>query len=107
MLASSAAGAVIALSHYLGALLNGLLCSIFSSERSSAPSQAIPAETGLKKSSLLDLFTDSMMAAFRSLGIICGYIVLFMMITDFIELAGVLEYIRTDYSRGLVKGIWK
>lgn len=105
MLASSAAGAVIALSHYLGALLNGLLCSIFASERSPAPSQAIPAEMGLKKGSLLDLFTDSMMAAFRSLGIICGYIVLFMMITDFIDLVGVLEYIHTDYGRNLVKGI--
>lgn len=104
MLASSAAGAVIALSHYLGALLNGLLCSIVAFERS-APSKAIPAETGLKKGSLLDLFTDSMMAAFRSLGIICGYIVLFMMITDFVELTGVLEYIQADYGRSLVKGI--
>jgi len=105
MLASSAAGAVIALSHYLGALLNGLLCSIFSSERPSALSRAIPEEAGFKKGSLLDLFTDSMMAAFRSLGLICGYIVLFMMITDFVELTGVLEYIRTDYGRSLAKGI--
>jgi len=105
MLASTAAGAVIALSHYLGALLNGLLCSFLVSERSMVPSRAQPAETGLKKGSLLDLFTDSMMAAFCSLGIICGYIVLFMTLTDFIELAGMLEHIRSDWGRSLVKGL--
>ncbi|HWQ80381.1 MAG TPA: hypothetical protein VN381_16250 [Anaerovoracaceae bacterium] len=104
MLASPAAGAVIALSHYLGALLNGVLCSLLAFERS-VPSQAAPTDTGLKKGSLLDLFTDSMIASFRALGIICGYIVLFMMITDFIELTGMLDYIRADFGRSLVKGV--
>jgi sporulation integral membrane protein YlbJ len=106
MLGSSAAGAVIALSHYLGALLNGLLLSLFSAEKTE-PSSVIPPGAQLRKGSLLDLFTDAMIASFRALGIICAYIVLFMMITDFIAITGVLDYIHADYGRSLVKGIFE
>jgi sporulation integral membrane protein YlbJ len=104
MLASPAAGAVIALSHYLGALLNGLLCSMFSSEKTESPHE-MQGGTAIEKGSLLDVFTDSMIASFKALGIICGYIVLFMMITDFIELSGLLNFFRPDFTRGAAKGL--
>lgn len=103
MLVSPAAGAVIALAHYLGALLNGLLFRIFSLKKA-GPSSETPFRTAASKGSLLDIFTDSMITSFKSLGIICGYIVLFMMITDFIEFSGILDTLRTDYGRGLIKG---
>lgn len=103
MLGSSAAGAVIALSHYLGALLNGLLYRVFSSDH--PPQKKGTVNTAaIKKGSLLDIFTDSMISSFRALGIICGYIVLFMMISDFLQYCGILNVFQTDWSKGLVKG---
>jgi sporulation integral membrane protein YlbJ len=103
MLASPAAGAVIALSHYIGALLNGLLFGIFTPQKQETKNGPVK-KTAAAKGSLLELFTDSMITSFRSLGIICGYIVLFMMITDFIQYSGVLEPLKTDYGRSFVKG---
>jgi len=103
MLASPAAGAVIALSHYLGALLNGFLYHIFSSKKPE-PKHELPARTAIAKGNLLDIFTDSMITSFRALGIICGYIVLFMLITDFLQFSGILNSLRTDWSKGFIKG---
>lgn len=103
MLASPAAGAVIALSHYLGALLNGLLYQIFSSKKPE-PNHEVPGRATIAKGNLLDMFTDSMITSFRALGIICGYIVLFMLITDFIQFSGVLNSLQADWSKGFIKG---
>jgi hypothetical protein len=103
MLASPAAGAVIALSHYIGALLNGVIYRIILPKKQANKSGSAGG-TIAAKGSLLELFTDSMITSFRSLGIICGYIVLFMMITDFIQYSGVLEPIRTEYGRSFIKG---
>lgn len=104
MLASPAAGAVIALSHYLGALLNGFLYRIFSSSNPE-PYHELSGRTTITKGNLLDLFTDSMITSFRALGIICGYIVLFMLITDFIQFSGVLNALQSDWSKGFIKGL--
>ena len=104
MLASPAAGAVIALSHYLGALLNGFLYRIFSSSNPE-PYHELPGRTTITKGNLLDLFTDSMITSFRALGIICGYIVLFMLITDFLQFSGVLNVLHSDWSKGFIKGL--
>lgn len=103
MLHSTAAGAVIALSHYLGALLNGLICRFFV-RRKSEIHQVQPERKITAKGTLLEIFTDSMIASFRALGIICGYIVLFMLITDFLELSGVLNSFQTIWSKGFIKG---
>ena len=104
MLSSPAAGAVIALAHYLGALLNGLFYRILMPGRPVAAREN-PGATAVIKGSLLDIFTDSMIQSFRALGIICGYVVLFMMITDFIEYSGLLGWIGTGWGRGTVKGL--
>ncbi len=103
MLASPAAGAVIALSHYLGALLNGLLYRPFG-KVSLKPPKELPARTHLSRGTLLDLFTDSIITSFRALGIICGYIVLFMLISDFIQFSGILNSLDAQWSRGFLKG---
>lgn len=104
MLSSPAAGAVIALSHYLGALLNGLLYRFFSS-KAPEPRQEHSGGTTIRRGSLLDIFTDSMITSFRALGIICGYIVLFMMISDFIQFSGILNALHSEWSKGFIKGL--
>jgi sporulation integral membrane protein YlbJ len=103
MLVSPAAGAVIALAHYFGALLNGLMYRIFL-PRKQEPQTRSTSGTTVARGSMLEIFTDSMITSFRSLGIICGYIVLFMMITDFIQYSGILEPLRTEYGRSFIKG---
>ncbi len=112
MLASPAAGAVIALSHYLGALLNGLLFRLFSSGKSTSFSKTENKTVHsafnrpiLPKGSLLDIFTNSLLTSFRALGIICGYIVLFMLITEFIQFSGILNFLSADYSKGVINGL--
>jgi len=104
MLSSSAAGAVIALSHYLGALLNGLVYRVLSPGRP-GPVREIPGGRKGIQGSLLEIFTDSMITSFRALGIICGYVVLFMMMTDFIEYSGLLDWIGAGCGRGFIKGL--
>jgi sporulation integral membrane protein YlbJ len=103
MLSSPAAGAVIALSHYLGAILNGLFYRIFSPKKQEIRRE-FSGGAAIKKGTLLELFTDSMITSFRALGIICGYIVLFMLITDFIQFSGVLNALQSEWGRGFVKG---
>ena len=104
MLASPAAGAVIALSHYIGAILNGMLYRFISPGRQSF-SVKPAVKTTLPKASLLDLFTDSLLTSFKALGIICGYIVLFMMITEFLQFSGILNVVGPDYGKGFLKGL--
>lgn len=103
MLASPAAGAVIALSHYFGALLNGLLYRILLPQKQETRNGSA-GRPSLARGSLLEIFTDSMITSFRSLGIICGYIVLFMMITDFIQYSGLLEPLKAEYAKSFIKG---
>jgi sporulation integral membrane protein YlbJ len=104
MLGSTAAGAVIALSHYFGALLNGLVYRIFSPRQPISSGKRADSVVRIK-GNLLDLFTDSLFTSFRALGIICGYIVLFMMITEFIQFSGILNYLHTGYAKGFAKGL--
>lgn len=123
MLGSPAAGAVIAISHYLGAIGNGLLYRFIfeirqrlSGKRRGRKDQLKVRKTqqmeaepiGLQPTmSLLDLFTDSMISAFRSLGLICGYLVLFTLITDFIDYSGVTDELFAPMGDILVTGFFE
>lgn len=128
MLTSPAAGTVIALSHYIGAILNGLLyrfLSVFESRktikhinkrsirtnlkengnyRKNNKTDKIVYKTAIPKGNLLDIFTDALITSFRALGIICGYIVLFMLVVEFVEFSGILDSLRNEYSKGFIKG---
>lgn len=123
MLGSPSAGVVIAVSHYLGAIGNGLLYRlIFEIKqrlwgkrrgrngrlrmKSNLQSESEPVN-GLPTGSLLDLFTDSMLSAFRSLGIICGYLVLFTLITDFVQSSGVVDDFFAPFGDIFVAGFFE
>lgn len=100
MLGSSVAGGVIAVSHYLGALLNGVLYTkLFGKEDSN-----VYAGTISDKNSMQEIFTDSILSAFKSLGIVLAYIVLFMLATDLLQMCGIMNFIQSDESRALIKG---
>ena len=115
MLHSVRAGAVIAAAHYLGALVNGLLWKGVRSlkgEERLQPAQTSSVEflsgggvCGGNKTCLLDLFTQSIFSSLKSVGVICCYLILFTMLTDFLQFAGVLDFIHNGVLRGLVRGI--
>lgn len=121
MLASPAAGAVIAISHYLGAVFNGFLFRILLGMRArkrgfSRQDQTMVFACGrsvhankwdTSHRSLLEIFTDSILSSMRALGVICGYIVLFTMATDFMQFSGLFNYFDESYGKGLVKGFFE
>lgn len=103
MLGSELLGVVIALSHYAGAIVNGALYTKRLG-RDSCPQKrtAEPDRSGLQES-----FTDAILVSFRSLGIILAYIVLFMFITDMIQMSGLISMVERPEMRALLKGFFE
>lgn len=96
-------GAVIAASHYIAALANCIVFHIILRPQDELQS---PEYEQIKKGSL-DIFTDSILQAFRSVGIILAYIIIFTFITDFMEYAGLFGYIHSPELKSLIKGVFE
>ncbi len=96
-------GAVIAASHYIAAIAN---CIIFYIILRPSDEMQSPEYEQIKKGSL-DIFTDSILQAFKSVGIILAYIIIFTFITDFMECAGVFSYIHPPELKSLLKGVFE
>lgn len=118
MIGNNLAGGIIAFSHFVGALLNGLLFSIILSFGAASNKKNTKArtysESQLKsqqfsghqtENNYLDIFTEAIASSFKSLGIILAYIVMFMMITDIMEYLGFFNLIQAFYLKGMVKGL--
>lgn len=120
MLASPIAGAIIAASHYLGAITNGVFYRVIHdikeyfvrTKQLGDPHKSTKEEISREKhvmkleDSILDLFTLSILSSLKSLGIICGYIVLFTMMTDFVVYSGVFNWLAPVWM-ALGKGIFE
>lgn len=115
MFHSPLSGAVIAVAHYSGAVLNGILYHILdlginrkSVQRrryaGQRPAVNIRERAG-SSHSLFEMFTESILSALKTLGIICCYLVIFTMATDFLELSGALNFCITDYQKSFLKGL--
>ncbi len=109
MIGNNTSGSVIAISHFLGAILNGILFSViintFSEEYRTYKKTKKQRVGGVAfNENYLEVFTESIITSFKSLGIILAYIIMFMMITDVIEFLGVFDFITSQYYLGLVKG---
>ncbi len=105
MFHSPLCGMLITLSHYIGALLNGILYNLlFTKEKRAAFKRKNKRIISLREESVIELLTNSILSSLKTLGIICCYIIIFIMVTDFIELTGILDF-STDYQKGLLKGL--
>lgn len=103
MMGSATAGIVIAVSHYLGAIVNGIIYSHFlKGERSQKAA-------GAKNhgQNLLEVFTEAIISAFKSLAIILAYIVLFMFITDIMHMSGMFSIIDFPPLKAVTKGFFE
>lgn len=103
MLGSGSAGILIAASHYLGAILNGIVYSHFFPGKKTQQSPVMPH----KNRDLLELFTEAILSAFKSLAVILAYIVLFMFLTDLMHMGGLLSWIPSPVLKAAVKGFFE
>ncbi len=109
MIGNNTSGSIIAIAHFGGAILNGILFSvlfsIFSSDyRHYNRTQKRKVFSTDFNDNYLEAFTNSIITSFKSLGIILAYIVMFMMITDILQLSGILDNMTNQYYVGLLKG---
>lgn len=117
MLGSPAAGTVIATSHYLAALINGVLFRLLTSRKNPSKQDTIRQTVKLSRlprlgsmvpeRSLLEILNESIISAFKTLGIICAFIVLFMMITDFFGNFGLFTIVESDTGKAMLKGMFE
>ena len=100
MLGSGFLGGIIAVSHYLGAAVNGMVYSaVLGKEERASGNVLFTGEKGVQ-----DSLTDAMISAFKSLGIILAYIVLFTFATDMLHLCGAFSVIGCPWLRAVMKG---
>ena len=103
MLGSGFLGGIIAAAHYLGAAVNGMVyTAVLGKECGFAGSIRIEEEKGMQES-----LTEAMLSAFKSLGIILAYIVLFTFATDMMHLCGVFSLVGCTWLRAIVKGFFE
>lgn len=102
MMGSASAGVLIACAHYLAAVANGLFYSRFFPKPKS-----ISTSIRHKRGELLDIFTEAILSAFKSLAIILAYIILFMFLTDLMHLGGFFSWIHTPALRAVAKGFFE
>ena len=113
MLGSVTAGYIIAVSHYAGSILNGILYSKFCRKNSckiKRPVSGSKVKKGMyqgiriENCSMLEVLTGAIFAGFRSMAVILTYIIFFMFIMELAEASGILGSIDSDAVKTLIKG---
>lgn len=103
MLGSALCGGIIAAAHYIGAMVNGMVyTAVLGKDQGTAGLVASGEEKGMQES-----LTEAMISAFKSLGIILAYIVLFTFATDMLHLCGAFSLISCGWLRAVVKGFFE
>ena len=103
MLGSGLAGGIIAVSHYAGAVVNGMVYS----KKYGSGRKADSSRECIEKSGIQESLTESILSSFKALGIILDYIVMFMFVTDMLHMSGMLSFIDSQCIRALVKGFFE
>ena len=98
MLGSQQAGVIVALAHYAGAVCNGVLYTFVFRKKYSEPCKMAGPEE------IHGNFSDAAVSAFKSLGIILVYIIIFMFISDFLDEAGVFDLLHSPAASCAARG---
>ncbi len=118
LLGNVAAGWVIAISHYLGAIMNGL---IFRHHGRNAKPELPPVEIYDKKNdkvksvairkpqklSMVAMLTESIFSAGKTLVLICGYIVIFSLIVQFLDIFVLQSVFTSPLPTSIIKGVFE
>lgn len=102
-LGSVEAGAVVAVTHYAGAFLNGF----FWKPEGIHSRHAVPISRRMviQQGSLLETFSGSILAGFRAMALILAYLMLFMIGMNLLDEAGVFKLIGNDAAVSVLKGM--
>lgn len=110
MLGSVAGGWIIAVSHYLAAIVNGL---IFRRHGKPDSGRLVPVQINVRnraksrEGSIAVKLTESIFSAFRTLVLIGGYIVSFTLLTAFLDEIAFFSLPQNAVLAGLVKGAFE
>lgn len=91
-------GIILAVSHYVSALLNSLFYS------GGKGGTIVCRKTFVRKDSYYNIFTDAILDSFKSIAIILAYIIIFMIATDLVQFLGILSLLAPEEA-AFVKGI--
>ena len=107
MLNSEKSGIAIAIAHYSGAAINGLLFKKLLNKSNKSDRKKMPVIGGhtINEKNFQDLFTEAILKSLKSLGVILSYMVLFMLLTDIIQSSGILFILEAQHERAFAKGI--
>ncbi len=100
MLGSQEAGIVIAVSHYLGALMNGIVFSVISGSSGTL----CRSEHRIEEYDFMEKLTEAIFASFRSMAVILAYIIFFSFIMDIITDTGIFDNVNSAAQLSLMKG---
>lgn len=102
MLGSGFLGGIVAVSHYLGAVANGIVYTyILGRDKGYSSGDRLERSYGI---GIQELFTEAILSSFKSLGIILAYIVMFTFVTDIIHMSGGFSIVESQEARALIKG---
>lgn len=105
MLGSGMLGGIIAISHYAGAFVNGMVYTRLLGR--DASNDAVCMKNNRLNKGIQESFTEAILMSFRSLGIVLAYIVLFMFVTDLLHMCGGFSLVESQELRSLVKGFFE
>ena len=106
MIGNHICGLVIMIAHYIGAIINGFIFS-FAVGRE-------PRNRGLKNKKvyekqyyddILEALTNAIGTSFKSMGVIMAYVIMFMMLTDALQMIGLFDFIKNPLYLGMTKGM--
>lgn len=105
MLGSGLMGGIIAVSHYAGALVNGVVYTRLLGRDTSGGGALV--RRPVRNQGIQEAFTEAILMSFKSLGIVLAYIVLFMLVTDLLHMCGGFSLVENQALRAVVKGFFE
>ena len=107
MLGNPLYGLLISAGHYAGAICNGVLFSrvIFPETTSVIRGAAVHSRSAKRQTmSVFGALSDSILRAFCSMGLICGYIILFSVLSEFLKRVNMFLHLNQTWIRVFLSG---
>lgn len=98
-LGSHKLGLILAVSHYLSAMVNSVFYGL-----GSASKKPLRGNKVVRDESYYNILTDAIIDSFRSIAIVLAYIIMFMIATDLLQFSGLLNFAASPEMAALIKG---
>lgn len=102
-LGNTRAAVVVAMAHYMGALLNGLIYKC--PKKKERSEKEIPQKGNIGGTSYMESFTSSIISGFKAMAVILAYLILFMIAMELMESLGAFRLLPGETCSAFAKGI--